>query len=184
MPHSIPRIAVLEFRQRDVKEFMALIDQRSGDELYRMADKLQASTTIQSALAVQAVVDILRDSDLSVSSIEDVQKIISSLNRAVASVNQSLKMLGISGESRKDEVKIDPLIEMLRKIDISKNTPPMLQEEFFNAQKDTAKFEEGPDEDREVVAEIKKPIKAYTEAPIDGDKETVVDVEISQEKEI
>jgi hypothetical protein len=178
---SLPDIGALRIKKEDISRFMSLIEARGGgNDLYTMADRIQAATAVQSALAVQATYDILRDSSLELTSIEDLQKLIQSINRASATVNSSLRHMGLVGSNREDEADSDPLSQFLATIDLSKHCPPEIKKEFIAAEDDAKRTQEGTHkipvgavDIREVVNKIKRPVKTYTEVDVKP-KENVI----------
>jgi hypothetical protein len=153
----------------DADKLMQLLYVRAGsNDLFRHADKMQATSAITAMFALQASYKILQSSQMIIGSVEDLQKIIASINRAIASVNACFKALGIDGSSREEEVTINDLSEMLLSINLESSQPPIIQKEYLRMTDDIIRTEDGslPSEEveiREALEIVKKPINVYNE---------------------
>ena len=180
----------------DVLKWMQLVELRgSSNELYRMADRFQANLIITGILTIQeiykGIAEGVKDETIT---IDHLTKLTTSFNRAVASINQALSYLGVTGNKREDEPETDALADFLRDAYIEVESLPLLQTEFLSAQQDMARMDVGGDpvlgantevreHNKSVLAKLKKPMQSYKEddelVSIDRD-EKVVDVELDR----
>jgi hypothetical protein len=117
--------------------------------------------------------------------LDDVQKLVNLIVKSTTGINATFKQLAISSDSREEEVDTDPLSRMLRDLNMDNFTPPPLKEHFLKAKNDIKAIEKGEiygdsqtdEEKKEMLEDIKQPIKSWVEAPIDAEKEDVVDIE-------
>ena len=174
-PDSIITMDILDMpdidfiNKSDADKLMQELYVRAGsNELFRHADKMQATSAITAMFALQATYKILQSSQIVIGSIEDIQKLISSINRAIASVNACFKSLGIDGNTRDEEVVVNDLSEMLLALNLESTQPPLIQQEYLRMADDIRRTEDGalPSEEgeiREAVETVKKPINVYNE---------------------
>jgi len=198
-------LATIQIDEKDIIKWMQLVELRgSKNELFRMADRFQANLIITGVLTIQ---EIYKSVAAGVSgedaSIDSLTKLTTSFNRAVASINQALSYLGVTGNKRPDEPDNDALAEFLKTASLQAETLPELQMEFLAARADMARMGHGgdPREDndggvaspmseinqhnRSVLATLKKPMKSYQETENEmggGSKEKIVDAELERSK--
>ena len=161
----------LDFITRDdADELMQLLYIRAGsNKLNRKADKIQATSAIAAIFSIQAIYKVLQKSQITIGSIEDLQKLIASINRAVAAANSCFKALGIDSNTREEEVQVNDLSEMLLSINLESSQPPLIQKEYLRMKDDIQRTEDGSlpseeDEVREAMQAVRQPISVYNEA--------------------
>ena len=182
---SLPEMSSYRLTKSQLREFMDLITERaSSNPLFSMADIVQANNAIQSSLMLNSMYDALHDNKIE-GSIDDVQKIINIIIKANTSVNATFKQLAISSDNREEEVDTDPLARMLRELNLENYVPPPLKSHFLKAKNDIKAIEKGEilgenqteQEKKEMLQDIKTPIKSWVETPVDEKEEEVVDLE-------
>jgi hypothetical protein len=185
----LPDIALhplLEISDKDQQKWIQQIELRgSKNELYRMADRFQANLVITGILTIksifQAVAHIVNERG-GVFTVDDLNKLTTSFNRAMASVNQSLSYLGVTGKDREEQVDTDALAQALATYNLDDHIPPGLEEAYLSAQREETKSgsadltEEQIKDRSDVVAILREPLKSYTEDEGEEPSE-VVDVE-------
>lgn len=182
---ALPAMSSFRLTQSQIREFMQLVEERSNtNPLFSLADIIQARSAIQSALILNELYDNLSKEEVE-GDLDDVQKIVNLIIKANTNINNTFKQLSISSDNREEEVDTDPLARMLRELNLDNYTPPVLKENFLKAKKDIKAIERGEiagdtqtdEEKQQMLEDIKTPIKSWTEAPIDAEKEDVVDIE-------
>lgn len=189
----------IHISDKDIIKWMQLVELRgSSNELYRMADRFQANLIITGLLTVQqiykTVVDGLDGGEAV--TLDQINKLTTSFNRAVASINQALSYLGVTGNKREEEPETDALADFLKKAHIEMESLPMLQTEFVSAQRDIDGMDMGGDpldeanpaiglisnERKRMITALKKPMKSYQEDEIveTYDVDKIIDVELDR----
>jgi hypothetical protein len=183
---------------KETKEFLRLIQNRSDkNPLYQLTDKAQAVSGMQAVNALQSLYDLLRNDGIEIFSLDDVQKLMSSISRSSDMINKIFKQLGIDSVTREDEVDADPLARMLTEVNFDDYCPPQMQDTFIKAKRDIVKTETGVEEDddgtgeeklKKMVNEIRQPIKAWNVDPEAessvGQSDEVIDFEDQRERKI
>jgi hypothetical protein len=187
---ELSKLSGIQISQQDARKWMALIEARgSKDPLFRMADRMQAGLVITGILTIQGIyagVAAIVEERGGLFTVDDLNKLTNSLNRAMASVNQSLNHLGVTGKERKEPVDVDSLAQALDAYDLDNEIPPGLEEAHISAKTefermgtsskdDKGKGSLGSGDNEEVLSILKQPLKSYVEA--EDEVETVVDVE-------
>lgn len=179
---KLPKLDTLKIKDGEIKEFLALLENRAGSsDLYRMADRFHAAVLLQSAIGIRSAYEMLMDGDDLQP--DDLQKIVSSINRMATSFNQSLKSLGLDGKDRPDETSADPLADFLASVKIEKNCPPILEKEYIAAKKDliassgTSRVLASGTKKSDAIKEVTEPINYHPEEERSGKDGEVVDVD-------
>jgi hypothetical protein len=167
---------------------MKLVEQRgSKNPMYRMADRFQASLVIKGILTIQGIyegVAAIVDNRGSVFTVDDLNKLTNSYNRAMASVNQALSKLGVTGDKREEKPDVDSLAQALSQYNLDDEIPPGLQAAYLSSRKEIERADGSgaPASDldsgrnhEEALSIIKEPLKSYIET--DDPQEEVIDVE-------
>jgi len=198
-PASLPNlidIKSLGISEVDIIEWMRLIENRgSTNPLYRMADRFQASLVITGILTIQgiykAVTDSINDKGKDID-IEELNKLTSAFNRAMTSINQALSCLGLTGNRREEDPQTDALTQFLSSVDLERELPPILQNEFVLAKRNLERvsgqresdingkgehFGEIEKEAMLTLSKLREPLKGYVDTGDDVVKDGVVDVE-------
>jgi hypothetical protein len=184
--------------KKEINEFLKLIQQRSDkNPLYQLTDKIQAASGIQAAVQLQSLYNLMRDSGIEIYSLDDVQKLISSISKSSDMINKIFKQLGIASDTREEDVDADPLARMLTEINFDDYCPPQMQDTFLKAKRDIVKTETGVEESdseddearlKEMVNEIRQPIKAWNVSPDAessvGDADEIIDFEDQEVRKI
>lgn len=167
----MPKMNIIKFAKEDQTLLLKCIQQRSGDEMYKLADKLQAGNLLNSLGALEYSMDRLRDLDINAENYADLQKTIQDITRLSGVVTTALDKLVLSATTRPVEKTIDPLVAMLNKVDYGKHCPPELRKEFILANEDQDRTDGKITElitgenKEDVIKELVQPITAYVEKP-------------------
>ena len=188
---ELSKLAGVLLTDRDAKQWMALVEQRgSKDPMFRMADRIQAGLVITGVLTIQGIyagVAHIVEKRGGLFTVDDLNKLTNSLNRAMASVNQSLNHLGVTGKERKEPVDVDSLAQALAAYNINDEIPPGLEEAHLAAKvefermgvsetQDGSGMPATSHDDTDILSILKTPLKSYIEAE-DEQGEKIVDVE-------
>ncbi len=190
---SIPQLSAAAgviLSDRDAKKWLSLIEIRgSKDPLFNMTDRIQAGMVMTGILTIQGIyagVEAIVSERGGKFTVDDLNKLTNSLNRAMASVNQSLHHLGITGKERKEPVDVDSLATSLTRYIHKDEIPPGLEKAYVAAKLEIerisgegviAQENEGLSGSRsDILSALKQPLKSYVESE-DEERPTVIDVE-------
>ncbi len=182
---QLPKMSSFRLTATQIREFIRLLEERATtNPLYSLADRAQAITAIQTMEILNGLYDSLQEKGLE-GDLDDVQKLVNLIVKSTSGINATFKQLAISSESREEEVDTDPLSRMLRDLNLEHYVPPTLKESFLKAKNDIKAIEKGEiygenqtkEEKKQMLEDIKKPIKSWVETEIDTGKEEVVDLE-------
>lgn len=178
----------------NVRKFINLIKKRAGtDDLHKMTDVLQAETAISLLTMIEDVqVNIRNQGGLNKFDASEKIRMINTIKTAIASVDATLKALGLTKSVREGEMREDGSLDRLLSDEIKYNIPPTLQDEYVRFQKDIEGAVEKSKEDSSIVAEkeaalslIKKPIESYEEnSVVEEEDETMVEADKSPVKQL
>lgn len=193
---ALSKLGLAFFDDSDCRKFMSLIDLRgASEEVYSFADRIQAGMVVNAIMTIQGIYESVQktvsgDEDEKFS-VDDYNKLVNSLNRAIASINTSLNHLGLTGKDRKEPPKADALAVYLQTVHNEDEIPPILQEAYISAQKERERLSgdrgdiAANDEDAILVDELRKPLQAFTEdeqmEDVKGDE---IDVEVDKVVEL
>lgn len=188
---ELSKLAGVLLSEKDAKQWMALVEQRgSKDPMFRMADRMQAGLVVTGILTIQGIyagVAHIVEERGGLFTVDDLNKLTNSLNRAMASVNQSLHHLGVTGKERKEPVDVDSLAQALAGYNIDDEIPPGLEEAHLAAKVEFERMgvsgsQDGkdglvtPKDNTDILSILKKPLKSYIEQE-DEVGEKIIDVE-------
>jgi hypothetical protein len=188
---ALSKLGLAYFTDVDCRQFMSLVELRgSKDKLYSFADRIQAGMIVNAIMTIQGIykgVTTMVDGEEKDFSVDDYNKLVNSLNRAIASINTSLNHLGITGKDRSEPPETDALAAYLATVHDESELPPILQESYISAKKEVERLsgdrgESGvADEDEELVNNLRIPLTAHSiDDPVEKKDDKVIDVEVEE----
>ena len=166
----------------NIERFIELLHDRGDNPLYQMADEIQARSAFSAYAAIKRIKKIIDDENFGEAVVDEsgvtkdpmipeLLKLSSSLNRNMTAVVQTFKSLGISDAVRQKETDMDRISRILAEIDVEKDLPPQLQQQYITATQDIERVSEGklkiaedgtcPDE---MIKKVGEPVRSYTGA--------------------
>jgi hypothetical protein len=183
-------MSFLQMTEKDAKLWMSLVEQRgSRDPMYRMADRMQASLVITGILSIQGIyegVAQIVDQRGGIFTVDDLNKLMNSLNRGIASVNSALLHLGVTGNKREEPVDTDALAQALRSYNIEDETPPGLEESYLSSRRELERADDPTTivvgttslDKSEALSILKEPLKSHIDSSEEElDMPDMIDVE-------
>ena len=174
------KIKVTKFSSVDAARLQECISERSGDKMYKLADKLQIGNLLNATFVLESVLESLSDLVIDGDNSLAIRAAINDTTKLIASVTTSLDKLVLSAATRPVEKTIDPLITMLNKVDFSKHCPPELRKEYLLSHEDQDRTDGKistlitGEQKNEVVKELVEPITAYKEKEVEDTEDNVI----------
>jgi hypothetical protein len=117
---------------------------------------------------------------------------INTIKTAIASVEATLKALGLTKLSREDGMREDGSLDRLLSEEVKYNVPPTLEDEFLRFQEDiegavvSDSDTQPPNaaEKEAALSKIKKPIESYEEEQSDMEESDVIEADSSPVKQL